>query len=254
MISISGNMIELDPFVSEHSFDAMDKKILGILSKSSEIYWFDYENQLIFELNYRKNIIKASQELYRSRFSFKIFRKSICNETFWRRTDEGGFLLKSDVTPASAIRDIYVHSSKYGTECSTAIVIVFYRGLVETIPDELFNKLFPDIYLMNWQHLDKNLGVSSLRNVKDYLPGDCRYFKNPDVNPLTPEWQGENAIDLGNGTYYGHGIGIKSGDAIIRALNDQRKEGSEVSAYLMNSVTRPDFKRLADKYDSFVSP
>lgn len=38
-------------------------------------------------------------------------------------TDEGGFLLRSGVTPASAIRDIFRNGRQYGFECATAIVI-----------------------------------------------------------------------------------------------------------------------------------
>ena len=105
---------------------------------------------------------------------------------------------------------------------------------------------------MNWQSLDKDLGIYLLRNPADYIPGDCRYFKNPDVNPLTPEWQGENAIDLGNGTYYGHGIGIKTAEEIIDALNSRRISEDSVSAYLMTSVTLLSFKYLNYKYNQYL--
>jgi protein-glutamine gamma-glutamyltransferase len=252
MISISGNMIEHDAFVAQHNLEPLEKRILDILSSSNEIYWYDYESQLIFELRLRRNIVKASADLYRTRFSFRVFRKSMCNEDYWERTDEGGFRLKEGIPPISAIRDIYVHSNRYGNECATAMVIVFYKALSDTFPEELFNKVFSKIYLMNWEYLDNTLGIRNTRNIKDFLPGDCRYFKNPDVDPLTPEWQGENAIDMGNGMYYGHGIGIKSADAIIRDLNDQRREGADTSAYLMDSATRLGYKRLADIYEKFV--
>ena len=65
----------------------------------------------------------------------------------------------------------------------------------------------------------------------DYLPGDCRYFNNPDVDPLTPEWQGENAIDLSGGMYYGHGIGIKTADKIIEILNHNRIQDSNICLF-----------------------
>ncbi len=101
---------------------------------------------------------------------------------------------------------------------------------------------------MDWQHLDPSLGIDYHRNPADTFPGDCRYFRNPDVNPETPEWQGENAIDLDGGMYYGHGIGIQSAEGMIRTLNRHRTPGSNTSAFLMNSATRPDFKSLGRRY------
>ena len=68
---------------------------------------------------------------------------------------------------------------------------------------------------MNWQYLDKSLGIVSLPQVKDYFLGDCRYIKNPDVDPLKPEWQGENIIELEDEKYYGHGVGIKTIEKFI---------------------------------------
>ena len=85
----------------------------------------------------------------------------------------------------------------------------------------------------------------------DYLPGDCRYFNNPDVDPLTPEWQGQNAIDLSGGMYYGHGIGIKTADKIIEILNHNRIQDSTTSAYLMDMATRPGFMHLSFIYNKF---
>ena len=52
---------------------------------------------------------------------------------------------------------------------------------------------------MNWQHLDRDLGVRTYRN-QLIFSRRLQVFQNPDVDPLTPEWQGENAIDMGDGT------------------------------------------------------
>ena len=117
------------------------------------------------------------------------------------RTQEGGFRLKGCET-SRGCQDILRNSRMYGTECATAIVIVFYLALVEVMPVELFDRLFSDIYLMDWKYLDSDLGVRTYRGVKNALPGDCLYFKNPDVNPDTPEWQGENVIVLLNNYYW----------------------------------------------------
>lgn len=251
MINIDGNIIDSGTLMNEYPSEGIESKIIHILTSSDAVYHYSSINQVKFEADFRKNIISASKKLSDSRFSFKVFNKSKCNSNYWERTDEGGFRIKEGVIPSEAINDIYVSSSKYGTECATAMVIVFCKALVDTFPSNLSDKLLKGIYLMNWQHLNSSLGIEYYRNPADYLPGDCRYFKNPDVNPETPEWQGENTIDLGNGTYYGHGIGITTAGIIIRELNKNRVSGSNTSAYLLDSATRPDFKHLSDIYYQF---
>lgn len=253
MIRIAGNVIDPAAIASQFNLGGIEVKTIGIMSSSSEVYRYDSHEQLKFELDLRRSIIHAADELNRSRFSFRVFRKSMCNADYWHRTGEGGFLLESGVLPSDAINDIFKHSSRYGTECATAMVIVYYKALLDIFPVELFNRMFPEIYLMNWQHLDSDLGITQYGRVADFLPGDCMYFKNPDVNPETPEWQGENVINMGDGYYYGHGIGIRTGDGIIDALNKNRVEGSTVSAYLMSSAKRPNFKYLAHRYYSFTA-
>ncbi|MCR4434798.1 MAG: protein-glutamine gamma-glutamyltransferase [Clostridiales bacterium] len=254
MIRISGSVIDPNAIMNQIPQGDIEKNTFDILSSSSKVYSFKSLNELNFELSMRKSIVNAAIDLNNSSFSFRVFRKSRCNPDFWDRTNDGGFLLKKGVNPSDAIKDIYVHSSKYGTECATAMVIVYYKAVLDVFPEELFNRLFPEIYLMNWSHLDRDLGIREYGPGEDDLPGDGMYFKNPDVNPLTPEWQGENVIYLGNGKYYGHGIGISDEKEIIRALNDNRISGSTVSAYRLDSVKRLDFKYLAQKYNSFTPP
>ena len=246
MISINSQTIAPNVLIQKYSLNPTEQKIINILSSSDHTYRYASEDQLLFEVRLRNSIVNAYVELYKSNFSFKVFRQSVCNTEYWRRTNDGGFLLKQGVNPSDAIKDIYINSSLYGTECATAMVIVYYKALVDVLPEKVFNKLFPQIYLMNWQHLDRNIGIMDYQNVYDYLPGDGRYFKNPDVNPLTPEWQGENVFDLGDGIYYGHGIGIGRANNFIQALNENRIPGSTKSAYLMTSAKRPNFKHLAN--------
>lgn len=253
MIRISNSIVDPDTFIQQYPRNSIQRIALRILSESSKVYDYASPTQLYFEVDLRNSIVAASRDLYRSRLSFQVFRNARCNPKYWELTEEGGFLLKDGAVPSEAIRDIYINTPKYGTECSTAIVIVYYKALVEIFPEELFNRLFSSIYLMNWMHLDRNLGIVHYRDIADYLPGDCRYFKNPDVDPQTPEWQGENAIDMGDGTYYGHGIGITTAGRIIDALNRRRAPGSDVSAYLMESATRPNFRHLSNIRDGLYT-
>ena len=253
MIHIAGNPINTDYVTSEYAPGSLEVKIINLMDSSRNIYDYHSVHSLKFELNMRINIISASQEMNKGQIGFRVFKKSICNEKFWTRTEEGGFLLKDNVNPYDGIEDIFKNSSLYGTECSTAIIIIYYRALQKIFPEDLFNEKFEKLHLMNWHYIDSDLDINSFENVNEYLPGDCRYFANPDVNPKTPEWQGENAIDLGDGTYFGHGLGILTENQIIAALNKRRKPEATKSALLLNSTTLPNFKYLASLYHGFLS-
>ncbi|MDF2672081.1 MAG: protein-glutamine gamma-glutamyltransferase [Clostridiales bacterium] len=252
MIKISGEPITMDSIISEYTGNSIERKSIEKLNTSSVVYEYSSIEQLKFEMKMRVNIIKSSYELFKSRMAFRVFRQTMCNEEYWNRTNDGGFELKEGVKPSEAIKDIFRNGLKYGTECATAIVIIYYKAVANIYPEELFNEMFSKIKLMNW-HYDRDLGVDYYKNITDYLPGDCRYFKNPDVDTKTPQWQGENAIDLGDENYYGHGIGIRNAEGIIKALNSKRKEGARVEASLLESATRPDFKYLSDKYQKHIS-
>lgn len=253
MITITGMDFSPDTLINEYKANSIERKILDKLSSSSKVYRFNSLKELKFELTLRINIISAARELNKSKIAFRTFRRSMCNENYWVRTDAGGFILKEGVKPADAIKDIFINGSKYGTECATAMIIIFYKAVLSVFGDNAFNSLFTSIELMNWHNLDDKMDIQSYRDVKDFFPGDCRYFKNPDVDPLKPEWQGENAIDLGDGTYYGHGVNIKNEEQIIGVLNRLRKKGATESAYLTDSATYLGFKYLAYLYSKNVS-
>lgn len=124
------------------------------------------------------------------------------------------------------------------------MLIIYYHAVLNTIGKELFNRIFKYLYLYSW-HSDSDLKLQTIDT--DFLiPGDIVYFKNPDVNPQTPWWQGENAVVLEDGSYFGHGMGITSAEQIIHFLNENRKDNSTRSAYLHKTVTRPNFRYLAN--------
>ncbi len=245
MILIDNKVMSADDLKRDYAPDSIEWIIIDRLSSSSEKYYYSSLDEFKFELRLRNEIIAAARALNRSGMDFEVFRDSRCNHDYWNRTREGGFVLKNGVKPSDAIEDIFKNGSKYGTECATAMMIVYYKALLSVYSEDRFNQLFPKIELMDWHHIDRRLQeVGNMTRSKDYLPGDRRYFANPDVSPVTPEWQGENVIDLGDGTYYGHGIGIYKADAIIKALNRHRTEDADETAHLLDSAGRPNFKRL----------
>ncbi|MGM0878534.1 MAG: protein-glutamine gamma-glutamyltransferase [Bacillota bacterium] len=196
-----------------------------------------------FERKLRKNIIVSARAMNQSNVRFEVFARSRCNPQYWHLTSTGGFQLRQGVKPSDAIQDIYINSSQYAFECATGKVIIYYHAVLSLIGEYLFNQLFQNIYLYSW-HADPDLGLRSIYSHR-FLPGDVVYFNNPDFNPRTPQWRGENAVVLGDGTYFGHGLAIKTAEQMIHALNKRRKPGANQSAYLTNLVTRPSFKHLA---------
>ena len=254
MIVISNKIVKANNFINEYNPNDIEWNILTKMDLSKEMYVYNSLYELQFELKLRKNIVIASKTLNKGEMAFKTFRESMCNTDYWDRSEQGGFILKSGIAPSAAIGDITINSSKYGTECATAMIIVYYQALLNTFPEKLFNELFRRIHLMNWHYIDNSLeDAGYLEKRSDYLPGDRRYFSNPDVNPVKPEWQGENVIDLGNGLYYGHGIGIGNSDKIINELNEYRIEKAKTSAYLLDVAARLNFKNLADINYRFLS-
>ncbi len=253
MITISGKITNAELLLQEYTPATIQHKLIDILSSSDAVYDYKTINELKFELDMRNSIIEAARILDGNYFKFRVFKKAVCNSDYWELTDEGGFLLKENVKPFDAVNDIFENGYKYGTECSTAIIIIYYGALLKLYPAELYNSIFKSIQLMNWHYIDDTLDVSRYKNVPDYLPGDCRYFVNPDFDPEKPEWQGENVIDLGNGQYYGHGLDIGDANHIIKSLNKYRKSNSTQSAYLKDSSIRPNFKHLYDIYLNYTS-
>lgn len=240
MIQLSGQ-----PFQASNMwpFGSTEQMIVQRIMDDPSIHFYQSLQELVFEVNARKNIMLSAREMNQSKAQFAVFAKSRCNPRYWELTDIGGFRLRNDVKPSEAIQDIYMNSSQYAFECATAQIIIFYYAFLRVLGEHIFNELFQNIYLYSW-HADPDLGIKSVKT--DYfLPGDVVYFENPEFNPEYSQWRGENAIVFGDGTYFGHGIGITTAEHILQDLDQQRKPGATRSAYLMNIAARPSFKHLA---------
>lgn len=240
MIQISGTQLYQD---SMWPIDSLDNIILQRMNDDPAVYSYQSINELTFEINLRKNIIASARAMNDDDSQFEPFDKSRCNPQYWHLTNVGGFRLKPGVLPSEAIRDIHRNSSLYAFECATAKMIIYYQAVLNSIGEYSFNRFFQNIYLYSW-HADPDLGIATVKT-NYFLPGDVVYFNNPDFDPDTSWWRGENAVVLEDGTCFGHGLGIETPSQIIHALNKRRKPGSSQSAYLKHAATRPDFKQLA---------
>ncbi|MFD2616758.1 protein-glutamine gamma-glutamyltransferase [Terrilactibacillus laevilacticus] len=210
----------------------------------SDLRTYRYPNQeaLIFEIKLRQAIINAASLLSESRASFATFYESACNPRYWTLNEEGGFELRVGSSPSVAIIDIFTNGDQYAFECATAMMIILYKALIEVIGSRHFDQFYRQLYLWDWHHHANYPLV--LIDVSQGILGDIRYFKNPEVNPRTPQWQGENAIQMPDQKFFGHGIGNLNANAMIDELNKYRRIGATASAYLMTSATRPDFNFL----------
>ncbi|WP_010269288.1 protein-glutamine gamma-glutamyltransferase [Paenibacillus senegalensis] len=242
MISIAGTPVGPNQLQGTWAMAGYARQILSAMIANSSNYSYPNLSALQFEVNLRNSIMQTALELGESGASFADFPAARCNEAYWMLTSQGGFLLRPSVPPAAAIRDIYQNGWLYAFECATAIIIIYYKAVLNVLPDPLFNSLFSDLYLYSWE-FDKDLGVRTVRT-SQFVPGDVLYFDNPDVNPATIEWQGVNVVDLSNGQYFGHGIGVRNAAEIIRILNENRRWGASRSAYLMSQATNPDYHYL----------
>ncbi|MCD9020235.1 protein-glutamine gamma-glutamyltransferase [Cohnella silvisoli] len=229
--------------ISKLPLSQFEKDIVQNKWKSSVVYQYDSLDALEFELTMRTSIVKSANALNSSAVTFDTFENSRCNERLWSRTDNGGFQLRSGVLPSDGISDIFQNGRYYAFECSTAIVIVLYKAILDVIHKETFNNYFKDLYLRDWNS-DSDLRLISTYNNQEAYPGDVLYFKNPDHDPEKPEWQGENTFKLADDLYYGHGIGRATSEKMISSLNEIRIPGSTTSAYLSELVMHPDFEHL----------
>lgn len=216
--------------------------ILKSLEYATENFHYDTIEELEFEIALRDAIVSACYALLKSNMTFEVFKKSKCNTHYWIRTANGGFQLRNNVSPSKAIRDIYTNGALYATECATAMIIVLYGALLELYDDETFDALFPKIHLYTWNYGDKM--IIETKTHGSLIIGDMVYFKNPQVDLHEPEWQGENVVVLGNNTFYGHGLGIKTSQEIIFFLNLKRYPHSFISAYLTDLNTRFNFHKM----------
>lgn len=228
------NSLQLSPF---------ERDILRKKERSRVVYHYPSAEALRFELEARTRLVETARALQASGVRFATFKESRCNESFWSRTPSGGFRLKYGVLPSDGINDIYRSGYLYAFECAAAIVIVLYKSVLDLIGPSRFNIYFADLLIYNWQY-DSDLQLVTSYGADEAYPGDILYFQNPDFNPETPEWRGENTILAGYNLFYGHGLGFRPAEGIIAALNSKRRPGSMVSAFLTEQVVRPDFEHL----------
>ncbi|WP_054956312.1 protein-glutamine gamma-glutamyltransferase [Paenibacillus dakarensis] len=229
--------------INASTLTELERSILQQKQNSPVVYRYPSPDALRFELRMRSHIVGAAIALDASNAAFATFKTSKANERFWYRREDGGLQQRPDVRSSDALNDIFVNGRLYGFECATAMVVILYKAVLDTIGEEAFNIYFQNLLLYDWQY-DRDLPIRIIHNKNEAYPGDVVYFANPDFNPLTPQWRGENAIVLSTDRYFGHGIGVRNGEEMILSLNRRRIPGSTTSAYLTDQINYLDFEYL----------
>lgn len=163
-------MIQLRPIFP----DEKSQEILELMVKYREAYMYENMEQLRFELIVRINTIDAAHDLLKSKAKFATFAGSYCNDEYWTLNRKGAFILKKGILPSDAIKDIFENGDKYAFECATAIVIIFYKAVLDSIGKNAFNYLFSNIVLYDW-HYDEDLGITT-KSGNDFLPLGIAYI------------------------------------------------------------------------------
>ncbi|WP_052339146.1 protein-glutamine gamma-glutamyltransferase [Gorillibacterium massiliense] len=236
MIVVAGGLSSVD----RDTFTPLERQIYDEMNESNVPLYYTSLTDLMFELGMRAHIVESAEALSQSGIRFSDFSRSQCNDAYWIRTPNGGFRLRYGIPSADGIRDIFANGNLYSTECATAVVIVLYHGVLQSIGDNSFNANFADLLLYDWQY-DQDLKLYTKKKADGVFPGDVVYFKNPGYDPRTPWWIGENTIKLLGDQYYGHGAGIKSEEEMISNLNDRRAPNSQISAYMSNDIVGIDY-------------
>ncbi|WP_433957641.1 protein-glutamine gamma-glutamyltransferase [Cytobacillus horneckiae] len=233
-------IVQSSPKPAVSRFQGIQRDIYIALENSEQIHHYNTLHELLFELLLRENLIKAANQMHNSQAEFAPFTHSKFNPEIWTKT-KYGYVLKPYIMPSDAILDVFYNSKEYAFECSTAIVLLFYKAVLDSIAVSRFNTLFQGLLVWDWNY-DQDLGIDT-RIGRDFIPGDVVYFYNPDFDH--PIWTGENAVYLGNNQYFGHGVGLETEQGMIEALNTLRKPGATRDAYLISQHSRLNYKYLS---------
>jgi protein-glutamine gamma-glutamyltransferase len=233
MIKINHKWLDVSQ-IQPGTASAKSLETLQCLAEDSNVFEYRNFGDFNFEIQLRNRVIEAAIALDKSGPEFSTLEESQSNQRYWHLSKDGTFTLQPGILPHAALVDIFMNGGLYAFECGTAIVVTFLKAILALIGPRNFDYLFSDLFLYDWRP-PRNMALI-VRQGRDYLPGDCVYFKNPDHDLATPEWQGENAILLGRNLFYGHGIGITTAQGIINELNSNRKPYATISAFLTTHI------------------
>lgn len=208
------------------------------------------EQKLADQAVVAKAMVDASYAMNGAGVSFALIKDHRANPDFWTVSPGGVLELKPGVKPSDAVADIVKNGSKYGFECATGLVAVYYQAMLDVLGPKDFDRVAADLKLGPWvmeDDLEELMVISSPKagwteqDLGEYQvrPGNYYYFKNWDVTPEAKArgWQGENVIYLGEGKYYGHGIGLGDAELFVGKLRSEAEPGGREPSLLNIEAT-----------------
>jgi protein-glutamine gamma-glutamyltransferase len=260
--NLEGHVTRLQAVMVEHLAGALilDVDLDGILEATDLVFTGSQEAREIGEVLVNKvkigaAIMGAARDLAAARPAFELIKNHRFAPSHWETIGNGSFQVKAGVSPSEALMDIFQNTDAYGFECATAMVIVYYKAMLDLIGAERFDAVCGDLQIGPWVMEDDLRGLrdtdgSSFEEADaarraELRPGDYTYFKNWDVSDegRAAGWQGENVIYLGrdaNGTeqYYGHPFGVSTEDHIVEYLNRHRNPDSTRTSSMLELQSR----------------
>jgi hypothetical protein len=206
-----------------------------------------------------KAMVDASEKMHSAGVPFAITTNHKANADVWTVGAGGTLELKPGVKPSEALEDIAKNPSKYGYECATGLVVVYYQAILDLIGPEDFDRIASDLIVGPWQMEDSLASLMVNRHPKPgqgtetdlgdhtLVPGNYYYFRNWDVTDEARArgWQGENVIYLGEGRFYGHGIGLGDGSMFVGKLAGEMKPGGKTPSLLnLDAILSTDVLKL----------
>jgi hypothetical protein len=194
------------------------------------------------------HVVQSAIKLDKSNVQFANYSgDDKANNKLWSMGYGGRITVRQHTSTTTAVNDVFgKNSSKYAFECATAAHLIYLNAIKDRIGSKKFDAAAPRLSVFRWDAPKKSgqdlvdgtgktgpLQLSSKGAfAKELWPGDRVYFKNPDFEPSFTAGQGENTIFLGDGRFFGHGLGIKTKDQIIKKLNKLRKPGATKKAFM----------------------
>lgn len=225
------------------------KDLVFTTSDSGKVTVKEIGQKLSNEVKIATAMADASYNLDSAGVSFQLIKNHKANPDFWTIGHRGTLVLKPGVSPSDALKDVLENPGKYGYECATGLVMVYYQAMLDVLGPKDFDAIAKDLRIGPWDmenDLDRalishrpNAGKGTETDLGEYklTPGHYYYFRNWDVtdDARARGWQGENVIYLGGGQFYGHGIGLGSADIFVSKLASEMKEGGKTPS-LLNST------------------
>jgi RHS repeat-associated protein len=200
-LEVAGKQVtkESDFYKQHAKISVFRSTFLEILIESKTTYKYT-DQSIIAEMEFRDALLAAADKVKKSGLGFAAAGEVGKDVKGWEGVKDGiRFKKGSGLTASKAIEELFNQAKDVKLDCANGGILVFYEALRSYLGDERFDKLFVgERQLDIAQANSTRLFWLDLKKYDDYLPGDWRYFSNPNLDPKESRaWQGFNAIQAG---------------------------------------------------------